>query len=189
MRDNERGLSVCSPKKASCPAFGGHYVLLGRPAHCHPLKRLTQIFLLLSFFTFISTTTHELFAEEIAPYFVTIQKVELKNAAGEWVTVIEPDKKVDLAQSEPSVSFFNNGRVAPSRYVNVRVQLDKGVLVRSEDYEVPLNIKKGSFVNVEFGFDFTKQVKNLSRDNFKQIHVTVDEDERIDGGDKITIGG
>lgn len=154
--------------------------------------RLSRFFLHLSVFAaicFLSTVRCPLSAEASDPFFVTIQKVELKNAAGEWVTVIEPDKKVDLAQDEPSVSFFNNGRVEPGRYVNVRVRLDRGVLVRSEDYEAPLSIKKGSFVNVMFGFDFTKQAKDLSQDNFKQIHVTVDEDERTDGGDKITIGG
>ncbi len=188
MRDHERVLSVCSPKKASCPASGGHYVLLGRPAHCHPHLFLAKISLILGLLMGLGSPV---FCEssQIAPFFVTIQKVELKNEAGKWATVIEPDKKVDLAQSEPSVSFFNNGRVLPGRYVNVRVRLDRGVLVRSEDYDKPLNIKKGSFVNVAFSFDLRGQAQGLSQDNFKQIHVTVDEDERTDGGDRITIGG
>lgn len=152
-------------------------------------KGICRVFLGGLFLFFLSSISYTLSARASEPFFVTIQKVELKDEAGRWMTVIEPDKKVDLAQSEPSVSFFNNGRVVPGRYVNVRVQLDRGVLVRSEDYEVPLSIKKGTFVNITFGFDFAKPARGLSRDNFKQIHVTVDEDERTDGGDKITIGG
>ncbi len=152
-------------------------------------KKFYRVFLGSIFVFFLSPASYTLSARAAEPFFVTIQKVELKNEAGKWATVIEPDKKVDLAQSEPSVSFFNNGRVLPGRYVNVRVQLDRGVLVRSEDYDKPLDIKKGSFVNVAFSFDLRSQDQDLTPDNFKQIHVTVDEDERTEGPDKITIGG
>lgn len=121
------------------------------------------------------------------PFFVTIQKVDLKNEFGEWVTVMEPDKKVDLAQDEPSVSFFNNGRVPPGKYVNVRVRLDQGLISRIKDYALPLDIKKGSFVNVAFGFDFSGISRSLGQDNFKQIQLTVDDEDRLDGADQIKI--
>ncbi len=123
------------------------------------------------------------------PFFVTIEKVELKNTTGEWVTVIEPDKKVDLSQGEAAVSFFNNGRVHPGKYINVRVRLDKGLVSRAADYSPPLDIKKGSFVNVSFEFDLNnKEERKLVAENFKQIQLTVDDDERLDGADKIKIG-
>ncbi len=137
-------------------------------------------FLLLSSFSFLA---------HAEPFFVTIEKVELKNTAGEWVTVIEPDKKVDLSQGEATVSFFNNGRVVPGKYINVRVRLDKGLVSRAADYTSPLDIKKGSFVNVSFEFDLNdKEERKLLAENFKQIQLTVDDDERLDGADKIKIG-
>lgn len=136
-------------------------------------------------FLFCSVYADVSFSAE--PFFVTIQKVELKSAGGEWVTVMEPDKKVDLALDEPSVSFFNNGRVPPGKYVNVRVQLDQGLISRIEDYALSLDIKKGSFVNVSFGFDLAGSSRSLGQDNFKQIQLTIDEEERLDGPDQIKI--
>ena len=125
-------------------------------------------------------------------FFVTVDKVELKGAGGKWVSVIEPDRKVDLMQEEATISFFNNGRVPPDDYSNVRVSLtgenykDKFFLERKEDFEKAVAIKKGSFVNVSFEFDFSK-AHEISQQTVKQIHLTVDEEERIDGGDNIKV--
>lgn len=59
---------------------------------------------------------------------ITILKVELKNEAGEWVKIIEPDRRVDLAQEEAMVAFFNNdGRVPFGSYVNFRVTISETI--------------------------------------------------------------
>ncbi len=135
---------------------------------------------------FCSLYARESFAAE--PFFVTIEKVELKNASGEWVDVIEPDKRVDLTMDEPSVSFFNNGRIAPGDYTNVRVTLIDGEtlqVTRADDYIPPLSVKKGSFVNVSFVFNL--ESRPLSQESIQEAHLTVDQDERVDGGDKIKL--
>ena len=57
-------------------------------------------------------------------YVITIKSVQLKNNTGQWITVIEPDRQVDLVTTEPSVSFFNNaGRVPPGNYINFKVEI------------------------------------------------------------------
>ena len=119
-------------------------------------------------------------------FFITIEKIELKNAAGEWVTVIRPDRRLDLEQEEPTVRFFNNGRIAPGEYGNVRVTLTEATLERKADFSPPLSIKQGSFVNVSFLFDLNA-ADQLNEQTVRQVSVTVDQDERTDKGDTIKV--
>ncbi|MBI4353023.1 MAG: DUF4382 domain-containing protein [Candidatus Omnitrophica bacterium] len=89
---------------------------------------------------------------------ITIQKVELKSASGEWVTVIEPDRQVDLLTTIPRVSFINNGRVPPGGYTNFRLTLseipkDRIEICSAKELEDPLEVRKGSFVSVSFSMD------------------------------------
>jgi len=67
-------------------------------------------------------------AGETAKFIITIQSVQLKNNTGQWITVIEPDRRVDLVDEEASISFFNNtGRVPPGNYINYRIVLSETV--------------------------------------------------------------
>ena len=147
-------------------------------AYTHVAQR--HIFLLFAFL-FLLSVFPALAAE---PYFITIQKLELKNNGGEWVSILEPDHKVDLVSTEASVSFFNNGRVPAERFKNFRLSFDdhgKSVMMsRAKDLETPFQVKKGSFVNVSFELDLeTKKVK--------ETRLTVDEQEFVDAGDNIEI--
>lgn len=86
---------------------------------------------------------------------VLIQKVELKSADGQWISIIEPDKLVDLETQEPEISFFNNGRVPRGWYGNFRLSLSqrsgqKLVITSAKDFK-PVLVQKGSFVAVWFG--------------------------------------
>ena len=106
---------------------------------------------------------------------ITIKSVELKNNAGEWFTVIEPDRRVELAKEEPGLSFFNNGRVPEGAYVNFRLTLSgSGVREISayRDFQKPLALRKGSFVGVWVSLD-VKEAICLSK-----LSVVVDEDTR-----------
>ena len=122
--------------------------------------------------------------------FITLDQVELKNAEGQWVTVIRPDRKIDLSQEEPAVRFFNNGRIPAGSYSNVRVHFTPEdqkqlILERLSDYEPALPVKKGTFIGISFAFDW--QAPALSEKTIKEVKLTVDQDERIDGSDKIKL--
>lgn len=150
-----------------------------------------------SFLFFLSAVSCPLFAGEslaLEPFFVTIEKVELKSSSGEWVDVIEPDRRLDLTVDEPTVSFFNNGRIAPGGYSNVRVSLiseegtrKKLFLERKIDYSPSLVVRNGSFVNVFFRFDLERLPMRLASDTIKEVNLTVDQEERHDNGDSIKI--
>ena len=122
------------------------------------------------------------FAHAVEPYFITLQKLELKKDSGEWVDIVEPDHKVDLRQTEAAISFFNNGRVPAGSFKNFRLSFeDHGKnreMSRRQDLEAPFLVKKGSFVNVSFGLDLDNQ-------KVKEAHLTVDDQEFVDPGDKI----
>ena len=131
-------------------------------------------------------------AFSVEPFFVTIDKVELKKADGEWFTVIEPDRKINLASEEAIVSFFNNGRIPPGDYSNVRVSLTRWkegakrvFLERKTDYAQMIAVKNGSFVNVSF--NFKKTVFGYFSEVIEKVDLIVDDQERIDGSDTIKI--
>lgn len=156
-------------------------------AYINAAKRL--IFLHFSFLILLSSLSA---AGE--PFFVTIQKVELKNASGRWVEVIEPDRRVDLTTEEPTVSFFNNGRIAPDDYLNVRVSLLSGegvqkkvFLERQTDYIPALSVRKGSFVSVSFEYDPAAKPMRLASETVRQVSLTVDDQVRLDPGEYIKI--
>lgn len=112
-------------------------------------------------------------------YFITIQNVELQNASGAWVSVIRPDKQVDLESTEAAVSFFNNPERVPAGDYNnfkVTVFLNETGAVKSlsaaRPLEKPLTVKKGSFIRV--GFD----LETAPAAQAKSAQVTVDTDTR-----------
>lgn len=125
-------------------------------------------------------------------FFVTVDEVQLKHVSGDWVRVIRPDSRVNLDHADPSVRFFNNGRIPEGRYVNVRVRFTPDsvgwplTLERAEDYRVPVDIRKGSFINVSFQLD-PALLPQLSPGAVLEVRLTADQDERVDGSDKIKL--
>lgn len=113
-----------------------------------------------------------------APRAVTIRGVYLKNDAGAWVKIIEPDRRVDLSVEEPVVSFFNNGgRIPAGAYKNFRVDFyGEGPELRhlrsKDDFEKSVAVKKGSFVRVWFGLAPEGALK------VEKAGLTVDADTR-----------
>lgn len=129
---------------------------------------------------------------EAANYFITIERVDLKKREAEFVTVIEPDLRVDLLSAAPSVSFFNNGgRIPAGEYENFRVVFDDGgtqrTITRSLDYSEPLIVKPGSFVRVEFALELERNAAGtpMRPEAVKELQLTVDEAMRIENGDTL----
>lgn len=113
-----------------------------------------------------------------AGYVITIENVELKNPSGKWVSVIRPDKQVDLMTTEAAVSFFNTaGRVPAASYDDFRIEFLRpdGKKVRlgtAEALREPLRVEKGSFIRVWFDLEVLPgQEPSLQA---KKAGVTVD---------------
>ncbi len=64
----------------------------------------------------------------------TVKRVDLKNDQGEWITVIEPDKAIDIENDPLSISFFNSGRIPAGNYENFRVVLSEHFQFSGEDH-------------------------------------------------------
>ena len=119
-------------------------------------------------------------AAEISPaqYVITIENVELMNTAGTWVSVIRPDKRVDLLSTEATVSFFNNTeRVPAGSYENFRIDFFRpdGQKVRlgaGSALANPLQVKKGSFIRVWFDLEVMAGQETVLQ--AKKASVTVD---------------
>ena len=124
--------------------------------------------------------------------FITIDQVELKKTSGEWVSVTRPDRRLDITQEEPAIRFFNNGRIPPGDYSNVRVHFTAEeetrkqlTLERVEDYAPALAIKKGSFIGVTFSFDWMdgERISDLAFQ--RGMHQIID---RLVGGWRTRLG-
>ena len=127
------------------------------------------------------------------PYFITIQKLELKTKDAGWVTVVEPDHKVDLMSTEASASFFNDGRVPPGDYENFRVFLDDygttRTITRTVNYSPPVPVKKGSFISVWFilKFELTADGKPVRPSGVRELRLTVDDVLHVDDNAILTM--
>ena len=158
------------------------------------LKFAPRVLLLAAFFSFLSPSSSTLHAGAFTePFFVTVERVELKDTAGVWVKIIEPDRRFDLLSEEPVVQFFNNtGRIPAGTYTNVRVtaRMDEDpravVFGRKLDYETPLAIARGAFVRVRFLFDLESGSRTLDERSVREVHVSIDEDERQEPGSSFT---
>lgn len=121
---------------------------------------------------------------------VHLRKFELKNDAGAWVSVIEPDRLVDLAEEQAKVSFFNTtGRVPEGRYVNFRLTLADDTrtnavfsVTRAADFAEPLAIRKGSFLFADVEPVLETPVRRIT-----EARLTVDERELAMGPEEIRI--
>lgn len=117
-------------------------------------------------------------AKAPGPRSITIQSVSLADESGQWKTVIEPDKLVDLDREEPGLSFFNNGRVEPGKYLNFEltfVRANEGVPKRITSRQIlstPLEVKRGSFIGVWFWLSEPKL-------SVEKLELTVDESTKV----------
>lgn len=111
-------------------------------------------------------------------YIITIESVQLKKDSGEWITVIEPDHQVDLANQDPTVSFFNNGRrVPPGNYENFRIIFNgkdnagRVQIFSGEDFSKTLKVQVRSFVSASFELNLAGSLRDS---NVKNATVVVD---------------
>ncbi len=136
--------------------------------------------MVVSCFLMAAVGASEVFSAQ--PYFITIHKLELKKNSGEWLSIVEPDHRVDLMNTEAAISFFNNGRVPAEWFKNFKITFEdhgqKTEIFRKKDMDTPFQVKRGSFVNVSFELD-------LHSKKVKETHLVVDQQEFIDSGDNI----
>jgi hypothetical protein len=116
------------------------------------------------------------------PYFITLDKLELKKDSGEWLDIIEPNHPVDLMNMEATISFFNNGRVPAGAFKNFRITFEdhgqKKKIFRKEDLNTLFEVKQGSFVNISFQLD-------LGSKKVKETRLAVDQQAFVDFGDSM----
>ncbi len=121
------------------------------------------------------------------PHVITVKGVYLKDSAGAWVKVIEPDRRVDFSKEEAVVVFFNNlGRVPAGDYTNFRVEFtgNDGIpkrLSAREDFDGAVAVRKGSFIRVAFGLLLENGIR------MQQADMTVDADSRRFLPDTLTL--
>ena len=123
---------------------------------------------------------------------ITIKSVQLQKDSGEWVTVIEPDHQVDLANQEPTVSFFNNGRRVPEgHYGNFKIFFSyKGSakeiqIYGSNNFKEALKVKGRSFISVWFKLNLMDALNGVLPEKVEQAAVVVDEQTIIIPGENI----
>ncbi len=121
------------------------------------------------------------------PGTITINGVYLKDGAGKWVKVIEPDRIVDFSKEEATVVFFNNhGRVPAGAYKNFRIDFTgnegaRKLLSSRRDFDKGVAVKKGSFIRVSFDLAFEKEIE------IRQADMTVDADSRTFSSDDLIL--
>ena len=132
-------------------------------------------------------------AAHAEPYYITLQKLELRTRDAEWVTIVEPDHKVDLMTADASITFFNNGRVPEADYDNFRLTFrDSSTtheITRKLNYNMPLPVHKGSFIRVWFVLDFERDANKspVRPSGVKELRLTVDDIIRIDNGNALEL--
>jgi hypothetical protein len=128
-------------------------------------------------FFFLALTGSTIAAQENAgSYVITIQNVELKAASGVWVSVVRPDKQVDVATEPAEVSFINHDRVPVAEYTNFRISFlepsgKQALLTSVQDFAQSLTVKRTSFIHAAFYLD-------LAAHQVKGAAVTVDDQTR-----------
>ncbi len=76
----------------------------------------------------------------------TVKKIELKNKAGDWVTLTDAEQKFDLFSQNPSITVVNKGKIVPDVYVNCRITLSETFEVAGSDG--PNMTKEGGQITV-----------------------------------------
>lgn len=71
-----------------------------------------------------------------ATYKATVQRMELKNDAGNWVTIATPNKEIDIAAVGAGAvagSFLNDASIPIGNYVNFRLTISETMKVAGHD--------------------------------------------------------
>lgn len=68
-------------------------------------------------------------------FIITVLKVELKDASGNWVKIAEPNKAANLLADDPLLQMTNNGSIPPGTYVNFRITLSETIRFSGNDGE------------------------------------------------------
>ena len=80
------------------------------------------------------TTSGEAFNwEPPNKFIVTLKSLMLKNNTGQWITVAEPDKQVDLFSNQLQVSLFNQGRIPDGNYINFKLIISETIKISESD--------------------------------------------------------
>ena len=70
---------------------------------------------------------------EIKDYFVTLKSIQLKNQAGDWVTIDNKEREIDMSKTdEPLIYFINKGKVPPGLYTNFKITIGETVRFSGE---------------------------------------------------------
>lgn len=65
---------------------------------------------------------------------VTVKKVQLKKSGGDWITLGEPNRELDLMGEEASIlSWKNDGTLPEGEYTNVKITLSETVKFAGSD--------------------------------------------------------
>ncbi len=83
-------------------------------------------------------------------YIILLEKIELKDRTGRWITICAPDTEVDLVKSAPSISFFNDGRIPGNTYTNFRITLSGVVKIIGRDGDHRTKEQGYAVVGLEF---------------------------------------
>ncbi len=143
------------------------------------------------FLFLMSLTSVTVTAEESTVPVVTIKGVELKNVKGEWIMIIEPDRRFDPTQDELGVTLVNNGRVPAGLYVNFRITVsefqnrqskqDETWITLKSDLEPVFRVAPHSFIGVWFHLNWKG---DTASSDVKDAVITVDESTQTLTGDK-----
>ena len=99
------------------------------------------------FLIFLSMTAPCFAVGDASQCVMTVKKIELKNTAGDWVTLTEAEHKLDLFSQDPAITVENKGKIPAGVYVNCRVTLSEVFTVAGSDG--PNMTKEGGEITVD----------------------------------------
>ena len=69
-------------------------------------------------------------------YKITVQKIQLKNSSGEWITIATPNQEIDIASVNAGstvASFFNDASIPVGSYKNFKIVNSETIKVSGAD--------------------------------------------------------
>ena len=109
-----------------------------------PSKNFTVLLLLIFF---LSCPLPSYAVGTATKCLVTVKKILLKNSEGNWFTLLNEDRKLDLSQENPSVEVINKKIIPPGEYLNCKIVISETLQVAGSDG--PNKTKEGGEVWVE----------------------------------------
>jgi hypothetical protein len=95
-----------------------------------PFRKFASIFAL---FLFLGTSKACFAAGDASQCVMTVKKIELKNKAGDWMTLTDEKAKLDFFLPDPTIVVVNKGKIPPGIYVNCRITLSETLFVAGSD--------------------------------------------------------